>query len=159
LTLNDMPAGWTTASAGTHDSRRGFCNKPNQISGYTRVAVLYDKTTAGPLVAEVLRAYKTPAEAMTQLRRSEARAASCHQFTQGSDTIRLAPLSFPKLGAATFAIQSRYPLDTFDEANVVIGNVIVEVLSGGVLSEPDLAIRYTKQAVNRVAQHQAAWMH
>jgi hypothetical protein len=96
---------------------------------------------------------------MAVLRRSQADAASCHQFTQGGKTIRIAPLSFPKLGSDSYAIQAQYPAGTVDSSVVLVGNVIVQVFSVGSQPEPDLATRYAKRAVDRVANQQTAWMH
>jgi hypothetical protein len=162
LPVQSMPVGYSPNPAGTGSADSTFCNAPANAKPAAKAEVFYQKSDLGPFLDETLRAYDGTAGA--ELAGAEHDASSCTHFTQKDGTkVRVAALSFPKLGDETFALQLEITETakaggqslTADIAFVRIGPQILAEFGALGGPNPGELVRIARAGVARIRSHLA----
>lgn len=138
LTLEDMPAGWTTSPR--VDLNGGgalaLCGVPSQHSPSAQVDAGYQQSDIGPFVGHIVQAFAS-GEAADTLADGRAAAGSCNGWTETSEDgtqtqWQVTPLAFPQLGDETLALRlsaeaSQFGVVTMDLVYVRRGDYLTGV--------------------------------
>jgi hypothetical protein len=157
LSINDMPTGYSSDNAAQgKDSKTGFCNMRQALTGYTRVGASFEKSEAGPLIGEVLRAYASSSRAEGEVLKAQSAASSCTTFSTSGTKASLHALSYPAVGDKSFAVQLSAGSTTSDLVIFSFRNVLVEMEAAG-LGTPNVALlqRFTDKALSVLHAHQS----
>lgn len=112
LTVTDLPAGFTVDTSPESASTTSGCEQLDALKrqGGSELEARFTKGSYGPFVSETLK--QGPSEAATHdaLVKMSGALSQCRTFSTKADdgstvTMKLGPLSFPKLGDETFALR------------------------------------------------------
>jgi hypothetical protein len=146
LRIEDVPTGYAVSPPSNDTADQGVCNKQpvsKLVPSVVKAQRGFQKATLGPFISEVLLAYADPATAGSAIQTLRSETQGCTSYQQkGSDgtttNYQLAPLSFPRLGDDTFAVQVNTSGGFFPvTANLVVlrrTNLVLVVATVGTLA-------------------------